>query len=110
MIFNYITQELNLQIKKFHEFTVYFFEMFHAKIEQDTAWVNITQRATFAVPRCETSITFAKDLCEYLSRTFKNPTSQSESVTLKKQVFFYVPVDGDGAVPWGIQGCKFKEF
>lgn len=138
LIFDYITKELNLQIKKVHEFTDgcagqyklrhtfgelscsladfgfqvdhHFFEASHAKGEQDAAGANIKQRATLAVLRRETSITSAKDLCEYLSRTLRNPTSQSESVTLKKRVFFYVPVDGEGTVPRGRQGHTFKEF
>ena len=116
LIFDYITKELNLQIKKVHEFTDgragqyksrhtfgdlscsladfgfqvdrHFFETSHAKGEQDAAGANIKQRATLAVLRRETSITSAKDLYEYLSRTFRNPTSQSENVTLKKRVFF----------------------
>ena len=138
LIFDYITKELKLKVKKVHEFTDgcagqyksrhtfgdlscsladfgfqvdrHFFETSHAKGEQDAAGANIKQRATLAVLRHETSITSAKDLCDYLSRTFRNPTSQSRSVTLKNRVFFRVPVDGDGAVPRGSQGCSFKEF
>ena len=115
LIFDYITKELNLQIKKVHEFTDgcagqyksrhtfgdlscsladfgfqvdrHFFKTSHAKGEQDAAGANIKQRATLAVLRRETSITSAKDLYEYLSRTLRNPTSQSENVTLKKRVF-----------------------
>lgn len=73
-----------------------FFEMCHAKGEQEAAGANITQHASLAVLRREMSITSA--------------TSQLESVTLKKQVISYVPMDGKGAVPRGSQGCKFKEF
>ena len=137
LIFDYITKELKLKVKV-HEFTDgcagqyksrhtfgdlscsladfdfqvhrHFFETSHAKGEQDAAGANIKQHATLAVLRHETSITSAKDLCDYLSRTFRNPTSQSRSVTLKNRVFFHVPVDGDGAVPRGSQGRSFKEF
>ena len=118
LIFTYLTHTLKVAVDKVHEFTGFcagqyksrhtygdlscsladfafqvdrhFFETSHAKGEQDAAGANIKQRATLAVIRREATIGSAKDLYDYLTEHFTNPTSQSGQVTLKKRVLFHI--------------------
>ncbi|KAK3753750.1 hypothetical protein QZH41_005245 [Actinostola sp. cb2023] len=138
LILNYLRNDLHLNVEKVHEFTDgcagqykskhtfgdlsccladfgcqidrHFFETSHAKGEQDAAGANIKHRATLAVLRRETSINSAKDLHDYLSQHFVSPTSQSTSTTLKKRVYFHIPVTGEGSVNRNRQDRTFKEL
>ncbi|CAH3031773.1 unnamed protein product [Pocillopora meandrina] len=80
----------------------HFFETSHAKGEQDAAGANVKQRATLAVIRREASIKSAKELYEYLKDKFSLPSSTNSKTTLNKRVYFYIPLNGEGAQ------CKVK--
>ena len=52
----------------------------------------------------------AKDLYDYLSANFQEPTTSSGGITLKKRVYFYIPMEGEGSVPRKRPGRTFKEI
>lgn len=87
----------------------HFFEMSHAKGEQDAAGANVKQRATLAVLQRKVTICSAKDLYDYLSGNFTQPTSSFGGITLKKRVYFYLPTEGEGTVTRKWPGHAFKE-
>lgn len=58
-------------------------------------------------------ITNAKQLCDHLTANFSKPAqspfrSCSTAVSLKKRLFFYVPADGEEAVPRHREGRRFN--
>ncbi|CAH3148943.1 unnamed protein product [Pocillopora meandrina] len=80
------------------------------KGEQDAAGANVKQRATLAVIRREASIKSAKELYEYLKDKFSLPSSTNSKTTLNKRVYFYIPLNGEGAVDRNRIGRTFKEL
>ena len=136
-ILTYLREQYHLTVDKIHEFTDgcavqykskhtfgdlsccladfgvqidrHFFETSHAKGEQDAAGANIKQRATLAVLQRKATIACAKDLHDYLSEHFQQPTLRSAGITLKKRVYFLNPAEGEGSIPRQRQGRTFKE-
>lgn len=137
LILTYLREQHHLTVDKIHEFTDgcagqykskhtfgdlsccvadfgcqidrHFFETSHAKGEQDAAGANVKQRATLAVLQRKATIGSAKDLYDYLSENFTQPTSSSGGITLKKRVYFYIPTEGEGSVTRKRPGRTFKE-
>ena len=72
-------------------------------------YTNVKQRATLAVLQRKVTIGSAKDLYDYLSENFTQPTSSSGGNTLKKRVYFYIPTEGEGAVKRKQPGSALKE-
>ena len=138
LILTYLRNEVKVKVDKVHEFTDgcagqykskhtfgdlscslsdfgcqvdrHFFETSHAKGEQDAAGANVKQRATLAVIRREASIKSAKELYEYLKDKFSLPSSTNSKTTLNKRVYFYIPLNGEGAVDRNRIGRTFKEL
>ena len=50
-----------------------------------------------------------QDLFDYLSANFQELTKSSGGTTLKKRVYFYIPVEGEGSVPQKRPWHTFRE-
>ena len=91
-----------------------YFETSHAKGEQDAAGSHVKQKVSQAVFTRSATINNAKAMHKFLTEKFTQPaassfTARTNSVQLKRRVFFYVPGKGEGAVIRNRPGRKFKE-
>ena len=105
LIAKYLSQDLNVAVKKMHEFTDgcaaqyksrhcigdlsccvadfgfpiqhNYFETSHAKGEQDAAGSHVKQQSTLVVIRGRADITHAKQLCDHLTVNFSKPAQSS---------------------------------
>lgn len=91
-----------------------YFKPSHAKGEQDAAGSHVKQKVSQAVLRRMATIKSAKSMHEYLVQNFTHPVASSfnartNTVQLKRHVFFYVPAEGEGSIDKKRHGRKFKE-
>ena len=89
------------------------FETSHAKGEQDAAGSHVKQRVSQAVLQRKARITNAESMYKYLVENFTLPVassfdSRTKAVELKRQVFFFVPSQGEGAVDRNRPGRQFR--
>ena len=124
LVKGYLEEQLQIKVNKLHEFTDgcaaqyksqhcigdlsrclfnygfqiqrSYFEILHAKVEQDAAGANVKQQVSQAVLRKTAVIRNAKDMIDFLTENFSTPSassfaSQTKAVGLARRVFFYVP-------------------
>ena len=70
-----------------------YYETLHAKGPQDNAWANVKHKADMAVIKHQVIIRNAADLYDFCIENLRQPAQsqyQSENVSLKRRIFFYV--------------------
>ena len=86
--------DVSFSVTDFGFFTIRnYYETSHAKGPQDGAGANLKHKADMAVIKGNEIIQNARDLFDYAERNLKEPAPsryQSENVTLKRRIFFYV--------------------
>ena len=90
-----------------------FFETSHPKGEQDAAGSHVKRQASLAVIHRRANITNAKQLCNHGTANFLKPAqssfpSRSTAVSLKRRTFYYVPTEGEEAIPRNQEGRQFN--
>ena len=92
-----------------------YFETSHAKGEQDAAGSHVKQKVSQAVLRRTATINNARSMYDFLVQHFSQParssfSARTNSVQLKRRIFYFVPSSGEGSVIRSRAGRRFREL